>query len=161
MKTRLTPKQAAFVAEYLVDLNATQAAIRAGYSKRTAYRIASELLQKTSVSEALQTAMRERAKRTEITADRVLEQYARLAFADVRQLFQDDGTLKPMSEWPDDAAAMVNGIEVVELDGDPPGRIKKLKLVDKRASLADIAKHLGMLKEHVEVAGELEISWKD
>lgn len=70
MVRKLTDKQAAFVAEYLVDLNATQAAIRAGYSERTAYRIGAELLQKTSVAEAIAAGQAKRAQRVEITARR-------------------------------------------------------------------------------------------
>ena len=69
----MTPKQEAFVREYLVDLNATQAAIRAGYSKRTAHVIGHENLTKPEIAAAIETAMNERAKRTEITADYVLE----------------------------------------------------------------------------------------
>ena len=76
MAVRLTDRQQRFVAEYLIDLNATQAAIRAGYSKKTADRIGPELLGKTCVSEAIQAAKAARSKRTEITQDRVLEAHA-------------------------------------------------------------------------------------
>lgn len=69
----MTPKQNAFVREYLVDLNATQAAIRAGYSKRTAHVIGHENLTKPEIAMTIEAAMNERAKRTEITADYVLE----------------------------------------------------------------------------------------
>ncbi len=69
----LTPKQTAFVAEYLIDLNATAAARRAGYSERTADRIGPELLGKTCVAEAIQAAMRARAERTELTQDWTIE----------------------------------------------------------------------------------------
>ncbi|WP_255551747.1 terminase small subunit [Erythrobacter crassostreae] len=69
----MTPKQEAFVREYLVDLNATQAAIRAGYSKRTAHVIGHENLTKPEIAAAIEVAMNDRAKRTEITADYVLE----------------------------------------------------------------------------------------
>ncbi|MDR2820948.1 MAG: terminase small subunit [Desulfovibrio sp.] len=160
-KRKLTAKQRMFVAEYLVDLNATQAAIRAGYSVKTAYHIGAELLQKTTVSEALQAALMKRERKTEITAEKVLLQYARFAFSDVRQLFSDNGMLKPMSEWPDDAAAAVAGVETVELGGDLPGVVRKVKLVDKRASLADVAKHLGMFTEQQEVNGTLVIKWQE
>ncbi len=69
----LTEKQEQFVREYLIDLNATQAAIRAGYSVKTAYRIGANLLQKSSVREAIEKAQAERAKRVELTADYVLD----------------------------------------------------------------------------------------
>jgi len=79
MRPKLTPKQACFVNEYLVDLNATQAAIRAGYSAKTADRIGAQLLGKTWVCEAVQEGQRKRAERTELTADQVIEDLRRLA----------------------------------------------------------------------------------
>jgi phage terminase small subunit len=151
---KITQKQKVFVAEYLVDLNATQAAIRAGYSEKTASRIGPELLGKTCVSEAVQEAMKHREKRTEITQDRVLAQYANMAFFDLRTLYREDGSIKPVTEWPDEAAAAVAGMESVEFGGDDsPGILKKIRLVDKRAALADIGKHLGMFVERHEVSG--------
>ena len=89
---RLTDKQKRFVAEYLVDLNATQAAIRAGYSKKTADHIGPELLGKTCVLEEVQKAMADREKRTEITQDRVLNELGKVAFAKAADY--TDATLK-------------------------------------------------------------------
>ena len=68
----MTDKQKRFITEFLVDLNATQAAIRAGYSRRTAYSIGQRLLKNVEVKEAINSAMKEREARTEITADYVL-----------------------------------------------------------------------------------------
>lgn len=79
---KLTEKQKRFVDEYLIDLNATQAAIRAGYSEKSASRIAVELLNKTQVSDALQKAIGERSQRTEITQDRVVDELGKVAFAE-------------------------------------------------------------------------------
>jgi phage terminase small subunit len=156
-KTKLTPQQRLFVREYLKDWNATQAAIRAGYSEKTAQEQSSRLLSKVMVQEAVRAAMEKREEKVEMNAQRVLEQYIRFAFFDVRRLFDTTGELRPMSEWPDDAAAAVNGIDVIELDGDLSGRVKKLKLVDKRAALADIGKHLGMFKEQIELSGKIDL----
>ena len=78
----LTPKQERFVQEYLVDLNATQAAIRAGYSEKTASRIGPELLVKTCISEAIQKAMKKREKRTEVTQDYVITKLREIAEKD-------------------------------------------------------------------------------
>lgn len=78
----LTPKQERFVQEYLVDLNATQAAIRAGYSAKTASRIGPELLGKTCISEAIQKAIKKREKRTEVTQDYVIEKLREIAEKD-------------------------------------------------------------------------------
>lgn len=144
MATRLTDKQKRFVAEYLVDLNATQAAIRAGYSWKSAARIAVDLLNKTQVSEAIQKAMRDREARTEITQDKVLEELARVAFAN----------------GADFARVIVkNGCQTVELvntDDVPPEKrsaiagIKKGKYgievssYDKVKALELLGKHLGL-----------------
>jgi len=88
---KLTPKQQAFVNEYLIDLNATQAAIRAGYSVKTAQMIGSENLSKPIIQEAVQQALDARADRVEITADNVLKEIATIAFA---QINIDDTTIK-------------------------------------------------------------------
>lgn len=82
MANKLTPKQRRFIDEYLIDLNATQAAIRAGYSQKTADRIGPELLGKTCVQAAIQGAMSKRQKRTGITQDKVLEEIGKVAFHD-------------------------------------------------------------------------------
>lgn len=84
----LTPKQAAFVAEYLVDLNATQAALRAGYSAKTAFRIGAENLQKPAVMQAIAEAKAKRAERTEVTADMVVQRLALVLVADHRELVE-------------------------------------------------------------------------
>ena len=81
MAVKMTDKQKAFVQEYLIDLNATQAAIRAGYSRKNASRIAIELLNKTHVSKALGAAMKKRQERTEITQDMIVRELAKVAFA--------------------------------------------------------------------------------
>lgn len=82
MAAKLTAKQERFVSEYLLDLNATQAAIRAGYSEKTANRIGPQLLVKTCISEEIQKAMKRREQRTEITADLVLKELAAIALDD-------------------------------------------------------------------------------
>lgn len=150
----LTPKQQAFVAEYLIDLNATQAAIRAGYSEKTAQEQASRLLSNVIVSEAIQAAMQERSKRTEITQDMVLRELARIGFSDIRKLFNESGSLKRVEELDDDAAAFVSSVEVVtrKVPGGEDNEVEhtaKIKMWDKRAALVDVGKHLGMFKETV------------
>ncbi|WP_374250360.1 terminase small subunit [Xanthobacter sp.] len=155
----MTPKQATFVREYLTDLNATQAAIRAGYSKRTAAFIGAENLKKPYVAAAVEAAMAERAARTEITADRVLKELAKLAFFDIRKAFNWDGSLKPLDEMDDETAASIAGLEVSELsdaDGNAVGRVKKIKLADKRAALVDIGRHLGMWNDKVTLQGDAD-----
>lgn len=142
---KLTAKQAAFVREYLIDLNATQAAIRAGYSPKTARSIGNQLLTKLDIQEAIQAAMKERAKRTEITQDRVLLELSRIAFSDPRALFNCDGTLKPIHKLDDEAAAALAGLEVLEA---PEGAasLKKIKRWDKLKALDLLCEHLGIKK---------------
>lgn len=143
----LTKKQERFVEEYLVDLNATQAAIRAGYSPKTAEQMGYQLLQKTSVQKKLEQAMDQRSKRVEITQDRVLREYARLAFFDPRKLFDDEGNPRHVTELDDDTAAALVGLDVVkEVDPDT-GDVtytKKYKLVNKLGALDSLGKHLGL-----------------
>ena len=147
----LNRRQALFVAEYLKDLNATQAALRAEYSAKTAHKIGSENLQKPAIQEAISEAMNARSKRTEITADRVLIELGRLAFLDIRKAFNADGSLKPIHELDDDTAAAIAGIEVSETHGgdSAAGTLKKIKLSDKRASLELCGRHLQMFVDRV------------
>ncbi len=150
----LSPKQAAFVAEYLIDLNATQAAIRAGYSEKSAARISVELLNKTQVRKAIEKAQAKRTERTEITADRVVTELAKIAFADPRDLMEwgpNGLVLKDCRIIPDAAAAAV--AEVSEgKDG------MKLKKLDKLKALELLGRHLGMFTDKVEMSGDLDIA---
>ncbi|WP_312594395.1 terminase small subunit [Comamonas terrigena] len=110
----LTPKQERFVAEYLIDLNATQAAVRTGYSAKTAASQGARLLKQGGVARAVQAAQQARAVRTEITQDRVLQELARIAFFDIRRLYRADGSMKDPCELDADTAAALASIEVKE-----------------------------------------------
>ena len=156
---KLTPKQAAFVAEYLVDLNATQAAIRAGYSERTAGSQGERLLKKVEVQIALAEAQQARSKRTEITQDRVLQEYAKLAFLDPRRFYDSSGNLIDIPNLPADVAAAISGMDIaVEKAGtDDSGapvfaQVRKIKLSDKKGALDSVARHLGMFNDKLGLA---------
>ena len=143
---KLTPKQQRFVAEYLIDMNATQAAIRAGYSEKTAQEIGAQNLSKLMVATAIAEAQAARSERTEITQDRVLKEYARIAFSDMRAFAKwgpDGVSLIESDQLPEDAALCV--AEVTETTTQHGGSIK-FKLHDKRAALDSLAKHLGMFQ---------------
>jgi phage terminase small subunit len=146
MTRALTPKQARFVQEYLVDLNATQAAIRAGYSSKTAYSIASENLRKPEIILALQEARQRLTDRLTVTPESVLREYARLAFASMERFATWDGgavTLKASSALsPHDTAAVA---EISETRTEKR-RTVRLKLHDKKGALDSLAKHLGLLQ---------------
>ena len=146
MAGKLTEKQARFVTEYLVDLNAKQAAIRAGYSPKNAESIAVQLLKKTHVSDALQQALKAREARTQITADRVLREFARIAFFDARKLYDDNGDPKAISELDDDTAAAIAQLDITETP-DGPGvviRTRRYRVSDKIKALEALGKHLAL-----------------
>jgi phage terminase small subunit len=153
----MNPRRARFVQEYLVDLNATQAAARAGYSKRTSNEQGARLLADVSVRSAIEKAMAERSRRTEITSDRVLKELARIAFFDPRRLFNDAGDPLSITELDDDTATVIAGLDVhEEFEGSGEDRrsigfVKKWKLADKVAALTLSMRHLGMLKDKVEL----------
>jgi len=145
---RLSARQAAFVREYLVDLNATQAAIRAGYSAKTADSAGSRLLVNVKVSKAVENGKKRREERVNVKADDVLRELVRISQADLRKAFNDDGQLRPVKEWPDDVAAFVSSIEVNELvgkDGEVRGCLHKIKLWPKVQALELLMKHLGLI----------------
>lgn len=175
----LNLRQAQFVREYLVDLNATQAAIRAGYSPRTAEQLGYQLLQKPSVAAAVAQAQAERAARTEITADRVLRELAKIGFSDVADVvswgsrevafgYDSDGKQLPVAQL--DEAVMVRHeqapfVEAIASE-DLPENVRsavsevaltkdglRIKMHDKRAALQDIGRHLGMFKDRMEHSG--------
>jgi phage terminase small subunit len=149
----LTPKQARFVEEYLIDLNATQAAIRAGYSPRTANEQGAQLLAKLSVADAVAQAQAERSERTQVTADAVLRELARIGFEDMGTFARwgERGvTFNPSGRVDTRCVAEIRethtkyGINVT------------FKLHDKVAALEKIGRHLGMFKENVSLSGEVE-----
>lgn len=142
---KLNARQSAFVREYLVDLNATQAAIRAGYSENTAAAQASRLLRNVNVKSAIAKAKRERANKVEITAERVLKEAARLALYDVRKLYRDDGSLVPITELDDDIAAAIVGIDVTVAGNElATETTHRYRLADKNNALERLFKHLGL-----------------
>ncbi len=156
----LTPRQQQFVAEYLIDLNASAAARRAGY-KGDPNTIGPRLLANVGIRSQIEVAKAKRIERTQITADRVLQELARIAFFDIRRLYNVDGTMKKPSELDDEAAAVLAGVDVIEqatseVDDDgnvkaAPTWTKKAKVFDKTAALTLAMRHLGMLKDKLEV----------
>lgn len=157
MADKLSARQQRFVDEYLVDLNATQAAIRAGYAERGARVQGCRLLAQPNVDAAIQRGAAKRQRRTEIDQDRVLKELAAIGFHDARTLFGDGGSLKPPAEWDDDTAAAIAGLEVEELfDGrgderEHIGTLRKIKRNDKVKALELLGRHLKMFTERVEI----------
>ncbi|KAF4559206.1 terminase small subunit [Pseudomonas sp. CES] len=169
----LTAKQQRFVDEYLIDLNATQAAIRAGYSKKTAQVQSARLLSNVMVSAAVAKGMESRATRTGITQDMVLRELAKIGFSDIRKVVRWGETMVRMADADDEGAEdMVpyHGLALIdstEIDDDTAAAIAevsqgrdglKVKLHDKKGALVDIGRHLGMFNApgHAELDIELK-----
>lgn len=150
----LTPKQERFVQEYLVDCNATQAAVRAGYSPRTAYSAGGRLLKTPAVRSALQEAQAQLCRRTGITQDRVLQETARLAFFDARRLFDSQGRPLKVSQLDDDCAAALIGLELRSGPG-PGGGVRRYRLADKLKALELLGRRVGAFEPQAQDSGLL------
>lgn len=139
----MNPKQLRFCQEYLVDLNGTQAAIRAGYSAKTATAIGAEHLTKPHIQAEIQRLQQQRSERLEITADDVLKDLAAIAFTPITSVLTiADGkvTLKPSEEWSDDAHKAVENVRQSK-DG------FSIKMHSKLDALGKLMQHLGMLSD--------------
>ncbi|MDP9572400.1 UNVERIFIED_ORG: phage terminase small subunit [Agrobacterium larrymoorei] len=156
----LSEKQSRFVEEYLKDLNATKAAIRAGYSEKTAHSQGPRLLENVGIATAIEKAKAQRSERTQIDADWLLKRLADEAVADIADLYDENGGLKPVDQWPLIwRQGLVSGIEVEELfdgrgeDREHIGRVRKVKLSDRIKRLELIGKHVDVqaFREKVEI----------
>lgn len=147
---KLTDKQETFCQEYMVDLNATQAAIRAGYSEKTANRTASENLTKPDIQNRISELKSKRNERTKINADYVLNRLVEIDQMDVLDILGDNGELKSISEWPESWRRYIVGLDLADMFegyGDERaivGVMKKIKWPDK-------VKNLELLGRHVDV----------
>lgn len=148
---KLTDRQKVFCEEYLIDLNATQAAIRAGYSPATANRIGSRLLTNVVIRARVEKAMAERSKRTGINADRVLRELARIAFVNAADVidFQTATIVSGASE--DDTAAIASFRVKTIPTTDGEGIEREIRLFDKLKALELLGKHLGLFNNDPEV----------
>ena len=150
----MTKKQKRFVEEYLIDLNATQAAIRAGYSPDTAHEQGSRLLSNVMVSQEVARAMAERSKRTGVNADRVLQELAKIAFVNAGEVINvKDATLKA-SATADDTAA-IQSVKVKKSYSETgETEEREIRMADKIRALELIGKHLGMYQNNLNVSVE-------
>ena len=150
----MTKKQKRFVEEYLIDLNATQAAIRAGYSPDTAGSIGAENLKKPEIKSRIDKAMAERSRRTGINQDRVLQELARIGFAKITDVV-DPETAEIRTDASDDDLACIQSIKIKPNEF---GTEREVKLYDKKAVLVDLGKHLGLFKDKVELSGDMDLN---
>jgi len=146
----LTAKQRRFVVEYLVDLNATQAAIRAGYAKKGAKDQAYQLMQNPTIQAAIKAAMEERSERIRIDADYVLQRLVEIDQLDVIDILEDDLSLKPLKQWPKAWRRYLVGFDLAEMfegqgkDRSMIGVLKKIKWPDKTRNLELLGKHVNV-----------------
>jgi len=147
----LTAKQKRFVEEYLIDLNATQAAVRAGYSVDSAREIGCENLTKPNIQAAVGKAMAERSKRTGVNQDRVVLELAKIAFVNVDDVVDlSDGSIK--SDASKDDLACVEGMKYKRSDTDNgSSEEREVKFASKMKALELLGKHLGMWDDKAEV----------
>lgn len=154
MPGKLSDKQRRFCEEYLVDHNATQAAIRAGYSQKTARIQASKLLTKANIQDYLQSKVKVLMNSLEITQERILQEYARIAFFDPRRLRGTDGRAFELHQLDDDTAAAIAGVEEFaefDEDGQQTGITKKIKIASKISALDALARIEGMFKDNLDI----------
>lgn len=153
----LTPQQLLFIEEYLLDFNGKCAAIRAGYSQKTAASIASFLLSKVNVQAEFQKRFQQKRESVGLTKENVLREIARLCFSDVRKLLGPNGEPLPTQEIDDHTAACIAGIEVLEEyrgegeDREFVGYTKKYKLASKTEALQMAGRHLKLFTDKHEV----------
>ena len=149
-KKKLTAKQEMFCREYLVDLNATQAAIRAGYSEPSARQIATTLLSKDYIQSAISKLMAKREEKTELNAEYVLRRLHEIESFDSTDMYNEDGTLKNVSEWPERAGMIISGIDVSTVtrsgstDETCTVMTKKIKIESRTKALELLGKHVNV-----------------
>lgn len=150
----MTNKQKRFCEEYLVDLNATQAAIRAGYSPAAAGAIGAENLKKPQIRARIDKDLAEQSKRTGVTADRIVRELARVAFANSQDVIDyDDATVKNDAVRDDTAAVASVRVKTIPTK-DGPGVEREVKMHDKLKALELLGRRLGLFTDNVNFSGE-------
>ena len=155
----LTDKEEDFCQQYTIDKNATKAAERAKYSKRSAASIGCENLTKPKIRKRIKELLAQTHEDLDISRERIIREYGRIAFHDTRKLYDDDGNLIPIHELDDDTAAAIGGVEVQTIMGENGTSTKthKIKVIDKKGALDSLSKTEGMFidkHEHTGAGGE-------
>jgi phage terminase small subunit len=163
----LHQRRTRFIKEFILDQNATRAAIAAGYSPKTAHIQGARMLRNAYVKNSINAQNGKINEKLDITVERVRTELARLAFFDPLEFWNADGTAKPLHEISEDARRAISGMEVAELfagageERNLAGYIKKFKLADKGANLERLGRHLQMFPTKVEVSGNIELTRTD
>ncbi|MCG8709258.1 terminase small subunit [Brenneria sp. 4F2] len=154
---KLTDKQELFAREFIVDLNATQAAIRAGYSAKTAQEQSSRLLSNVMVQARVSELKAERAEQVGIDAAYVLKRLVEIDQMDVLDILMSNGELKPIADWPKTWRTTLSGMDVTEMAGDAAGLLKKIKWPDKVKNLELLGKHVTVQAFREQVKSEVTV----
>lgn len=157
---KLTEKQKRFVEEYLIDLNATQAAIRAGYSPLSARQVGTENLSKPSIRTCIDKEIAERSKRTGVNQDRVIRELARLAFVNATDVINLNQATVIEDASIDDTAAIASVKVKYIPTSEGEGVEREIKLTDKLKALELLGKHLGMFKDNVNINANINSTKK-
>lgn len=158
----LNPSQARFVRAYLVSLNATKAALEAGYSPATASSQGHRLLKHAQVQEAIAQGRTQQLEKLDLKAENILRELLRIGLSDPAEAFTKEGALKPIHDMPVELRRAISSVETDELWApkvDENGReqigvTRKIKFWDKNKALESLAKHLGLLRDKLELTGE-------
>src|SRR5690606_39059672 len=156
---KLTPKQQRFADEYLIDLNATQAAIRAGYSPKSAEQQGSRLLSNAKVRAYIDERMAELSRRTGVTQERIIRELARIAFLDPTKLVNMD-TVELLDDATEDDRAAIAAVKVKTISGEETEMVEReIRFADKIKALELLGKRFGMWidKQQVDVQGAVQI----
>lgn len=149
-KAKLTEKQQRFVDEYLIDLNATQSAIRAGYSAKTADVQGSRMLGNAKVQQVIAEKMSERSKRTGFNQDRIVQELARIAFINIADVIDDKGRIRV--DATDDDLACIESVKYKESESGIGSSVEReVKIASKLKALELLGKHLGMWNDKLDV----------
>lgn len=147
---KLSEKQQRFVDEYLIDLNATQAAIRAGYSVKTAQEQGSQNLSKLMVQQEISKAMAERSRRTGVNQDRVVLELAKIAFVKMTDIVDDQGKIRDTAL--EDDLACIESVKYKRSESETGSSVEReVKISPKLKALELLGKHLGMWNDKLDV----------
>lgn len=160
----MNPKQRAFVQEYLIDKNATRAAIAAGYSEKSAHSCGPRMLDNAEVRQAIEKGLEKHAAKTGITAERVIAEMAKLAFMNLKNAYAEDGSMKNIHDMDESTQAAIASMETDELmerqgrEMVKIGNRKKIRTHDKTRALELLGKHFKLFNDRLELSGELKTS---
>ena len=158
----MTPKQEMFCREFLIDLNGTQAAIRAGYSAKTANRIATENLSKPDIKRRIEELKQQRQEAIGVDASYVLQRLIDIDQMDARDILNDDGSVKPIYDWPDVWRQSISGVDLMEISNSEnvAATLKKIKWPDKIKNLELLGRHVSVaaFKDRLELSGNVGLA---